>query len=188
MKAPEGFSNPDQLVCKLNKSLYGLKQASRQCFARLNEELLHKGYYQSKNDYSLFIKKIASNLTVVAVYVDDIILTGSDLDEILLLKQHLHDVFSIKDLGILNYFLGMEVSHSSAGIIMTQFKFRKELLATCGLDVSKRAKTPLSASTKLSASEGDLYPDPELYKCLVGKLNFLTHTRPIHASTSNSTL
>ena len=99
MKVPEGLPNPEQQVCLLKKSLYGLKQASRQWFAKLVSELILQGFAQSKNDYSLFIKKQDHHITLAAVYVDDIILTGTDLDSITNLKHHLHTTFSIKDLG-----------------------------------------------------------------------------------------
>ncbi|XP_021742804.1 uncharacterized protein LOC110708891 [Chenopodium quinoa] len=178
MQVPEGIPNPNGLVRKLKKSLYGLKQASRQWYARLNFELLSLGFTQSLNDYSLFLKKSDSHIIIVAVYVDDIILTGNDTAGILDLKAHLHQVFSIKDLGKLNFFLGIEVCHISQGIILTQRKFTKELLQECDFDVSKTAKTPLPASVKLFADYGDFFPDLVQYRCLVGKLNFLTHTRP----------
>lgn len=116
-------------------------------------------------------------LTIAAIYVDDIILTGSDFCTIDTLKTHLHKVFSIKDLGKLNYFLGIELTHINEGIILTQKKFTKELLQACSLDVSKAAKTPLPIKLKLLADEGE-FTDPAQYRCLVGKLNFLTHTRP----------
>lgn len=111
MQMLEGVSNPQNQVCRLKKSLYGLKQASRQWFAKLVHELLTQGYIQSKNDYSLFIKEFDGHMTIVGVYVDDIIVTGSNVTEIDALKSHLHKVFSIKDLGLLHYFLGIEVSY-----------------------------------------------------------------------------
>lgn len=98
IKAPEGYPNPDKKVCKLIKSLYGLKQASRQWFAKLVGELLKLGFSQSKNDYSLFIKAHKDSIVIAAVYVDDMILTGSDIDGIQALKHHLDVVFSIKAL------------------------------------------------------------------------------------------
>ena len=104
IKVPLNFPNPQNKVCKLNKSLYGLKQASRQWFARLVEELTAQGFLQSKNDNNLFIKGAGSNITVAVVYVDDIVLTGTDIHVINSLKQHLHQIFNIKDLGILHYF------------------------------------------------------------------------------------
>ena len=78
MLMPKGISNPNNKVCRLKKFLYGLKQASRQWFSKLKETLLSFGYNQSKNDYSLFLNKTATNITIIAVYVDDILLTGSD--------------------------------------------------------------------------------------------------------------
>ena len=84
-------------------SLYGLKQASRQWFARLTSELQQKKFTQSKNDYSLFIYKENEDLCVAAVYVDDIILTGTYTA----ILNDLYTVFSIKDLGDLSYSLGI---------------------------------------------------------------------------------
>lgn len=119
----------------LKKSLYGLKQASREWFFKLLQELQFQGYIQSKNDYSLFIKKSAGLTTIVAVYVDDIIITGDNHDEINTLNSHLDRVFSIKDLGVLYYFLGIEVGYVQEGILLTQQKFTKELLKDCSLDI-----------------------------------------------------
>ena len=178
MRVPQGLDNPNNYVCKLNKSLYGLKQASRQWYAKLNSELQNMGYKQSKNDYSLFIKKTTDDITIAVVYVDDIIVTGSNESEIIWFKDHLHSVFSIKDLGVLSYFLGMEISRLENGIVMTQKKFTKELLLDCNMDVTKAAKTPLPSNIKLMIDEGELYTDPEHYRKIVGKLNFLSHTRP----------
>src|SRR5688572_23357200 len=76
MKVPEGFPNHHNQVCRLKKALYGLKQASRQWFAKLVHELHSQGYSQSKNDYSLFLKKSEAHIIIAAVYVDDIIITG----------------------------------------------------------------------------------------------------------------
>lgn len=177
MQMQEGVPNPERKVCRLIKSLYGLKHASRQWFARLHSELEQQGFVQSKNDYSLFIHNGDSSMCFAAVYVDDIILIGPNLTLILHLKNHLHQVFSIKDLGPLSLFLGIEVSRISDGIILSQSKFTKELLADSSLDVTKTTKTPLPLSLKLLAEEGDFYHDPSHYRCLVGKLNFLTHTR-----------
>lgn len=75
MKVPKGIPNPDNKVCRLVKSLYGLKQASRQWFHKLSFALQLQGFTQYKNDYSLFIKRKDGNLTIAAVYVDDILLT-----------------------------------------------------------------------------------------------------------------
>lgn len=88
MVLPDGLSHPPNMVCKLRKSLYGLKQASRQWFAKLTCELLSQGFTQSKLDYSLFTHKTADSITIFAVYVDDIIVTGNNPDVICRIKSH----------------------------------------------------------------------------------------------------
>ncbi|KAL8107165.1 hypothetical protein AgCh_023827 [Apium graveolens] len=133
---------------------------------------------KSKNDYSLFIRHTGSLICLAAVYVDDIILTGTDSQGITHLKQHLNSEFGIKDLGVLNYFLGIEVSYLPSGIFLSQKKFTNELLAEYPFSVNTKASILLPSTLKLSAWDGDLLPNPELYRSLVGKLNFLTHTRP----------
>lgn len=79
-------------------------------------------------DYSLFYKKEGSLMTFVAVYVDDVIITGTNLDEIQSLKDFLHHTFRIKDLGKLHYFLGLEVLYESDGVLITQRKFTADLI------------------------------------------------------------
>lgn len=110
MLAPEGYNKigPNQ-VCKLKRSLYGLKQASIQWNQDLTKFLLSMGYEQSKHDYSLFVKDVNGQLTATLVYVDDILVTGNYSAEIQNLKQALDKKFTIKDLGLAKYFLGIEL-------------------------------------------------------------------------------
>lgn len=119
MQMPQGYTKSKGMVCRLKRSLYGLKQASRQWFAKLVQELIHQGYKQSKNDYSLFTKRNQAAITILAVYVDDIILTGNDDHEIQQIKTHLNHTFSIKDLGKLHFFLGIEVHYLEDGIALS---------------------------------------------------------------------
>lgn len=108
-------------------------------------------------------------MCIASVYVDDIIFIGTNLPLILALKDHLHNVFSIKDLGPLSYFLGLEVTRLPTGIILRQRKFTKELFAGYELDTSKpAAKTPRPLNLKLLA-DGAYYIDPSHFRCLVGK-------------------
>lgn len=86
MKIFEGVPNPSNLVCRLNKSLYGLSQASRQWFSILHHALLLQGYRKSKNDYFLFIKSSGIDLTVIVFHVDKVFLTGSNTVVITSLK------------------------------------------------------------------------------------------------------
>lgn len=178
MRMPEGIPNPHNQVCLLKKSLYGLKQASRQWHAKLVSALKELGFIQLKNDYSLFTKNEDDKITILAVYVDDILITGSSEQEIITVKQYLYSSFTIKDLGALHYFLGIEVSYSDQGMTLTQQKYSKDLLQESGVTSFHKVATPLPKHLKLFTNEGDLFHDPTLYRKLIGKLNFLTHTRP----------
>jgi len=107
---PEGYTKaaPGQ-VCKLVRSLYGLKQASRQWNMELTKFLVSQGFKQSKSDYSLFSKECHGKYTYILVYVDDLLVFGDDEDGIIMIKQALHTAFTIKDLGLARFFLGIEI-------------------------------------------------------------------------------
>ena len=106
-----------------------------------------------------------------------IIITGASVTQILILKDHLHKVFSIKDLGVINFFLGLEVKHLKEGIILHQRKFTNELLRDSEITVFKHVAIPLSLGIKLIFDSTNPFYDPTQYRILVGKLNFLTNTR-----------
>lgn len=114
MRQPLGYRDPThpQYVCKLNKALYGLKQAPRAWFSVFSSHLVTLGFQASKVDTSLFILHKGSAITLVLVYVDDIILTGSDSDFVTQLITQLSSRFVMKDLGQLHYFLGIEVNYT----------------------------------------------------------------------------
>ncbi|CAN0842427.1 Retrovirus-related Pol polyprotein from transposon TNT 1-94, partial [Linum grandiflorum] len=178
MQAPPGLVVPPGMCCKLKKSLYGLKQASRQWFAKLRSSLLSHGFRQSSSDYSLFIKDTNQGIVVLLVYVDDIILAGDNMNDIEVVKEYLKSVFKIKDLGPLKYFLGLEVARSKQGIAVNQRKYCVELLAEAGFLEAKESKTPMDMNLKLKAKQGKPLENPGSYRQLVGKLHYLTITRP----------
>ena len=178
MQVPEGMHCLTNMICKLKKSLYGLRQASRQWFSKLTIELFHQGYTQSKNDYSVFTKQTPTSITILAIYVDDIIITGNNSSLIQSTKTHLHKIFGIKDLGKLNYFLGFEVIYVPDGLVLSQCKFATDLLHEFGLDSFKKVVTPLPINLKLQSNDSPLYSYLTLYRSIIGKLNFLTSTRP----------
>lgn len=111
MVLPPGFqSDKPQQVCKLLRSLYGLKQASRQWNSKLSAALLSIGFIQAQSDPSLFTKVTSEYFIAILVYVDDIVVASSAMGPIDDLKLFLDKAFKIKDLGTLNYFLGIEVA------------------------------------------------------------------------------
>ena len=158
MQIPQGFSHlhaGDQPVCKLLKSLYGLKQASRQWNVKLTQALLVAGFQQSHLDYSLLIKKSNEGIVIVLVYVDDLLVTGSNITLINETKQVLKDNFKIKDLGSLRYFLGIEFARNREGIIMHQRKYALEIISDLGLGGSKPIATPVEMNGKLTTAVFD---------------------------------
>ncbi|KAK1410112.1 hypothetical protein QVD17_36645 [Tagetes erecta] len=179
MQPPPGMtlSSPSKAL-KLLKSLYGLKQASRQWYGKLSTVLKSRGYVRSANDHSLFTKSMGSFIVHLVIYVDDILITGNNLDEITSLKSFLHDTFQIKDLGLINYFLGIEVLHTPSGLILTQRKFAKDLLTEFDISNQSSLSCPLPPNLQLKSNDGEHLNDPMQYRRLVGKLNYLTHTRP----------
>ncbi|XP_058723404.1 uncharacterized mitochondrial protein AtMg00810-like [Vicia villosa] len=179
MKLPQGvLSSKVGQVCRLNKSLYGLKQASRQWFEKLTTFLQAQGFLHAHADHTLFTKTDSSSFTAILVYVDDIILTGTSLSMINFLKKSLDDTFHIKDLGQLKFFLGLEVARSSKGISLCQRKYCLELLHDAGLAGCKPVSTPLDASSRLHQDGGSIFSDVTAYRRLVGRLLYLTNTRP----------
>lgn len=124
MKFPAGLEYPNpKSVCLLKKSIYGLKQASRQWYARLAVALTYKGYTSSLNDYSLFYVSLGELISIAAVYVDDILISGNDVDEIQQIQAFLHKEFKVKNLGEINYFFGKKILREKHGFIISQRKF-----------------------------------------------------------------
>ncbi|CAM8906724.1 unnamed protein product [Rhodiola kirilowii] len=181
MKLPPSFYKKEKIegkVCKLVKSIYGLKQASRQWFAKFSASLVEFGFTPSLNDYSLFTLTQGSDFMILLVYVDDVLITGTLEKLIEAVKLFIHKKFRIKDLGYLKYFLGLEVARSTDGIFLNQQKYALELLNEHNLTDCKPAKTPMQTKHSLSLSTAPLLSDSLTYRRLVGKLIYLTITRP----------
>ncbi|GKV27163.1 hypothetical protein SLEP1_g36366 [Rubroshorea leprosula] len=179
MQLPPGYGNKgEQRVCRLRKSLYGLKQASRNWFAKFASALKLFGFQQSMSDYSLFTYRRENNFLAVLVYVDDLIIAGNNSSLCQKLKEFLHIMFHIKDLGKLKYFLGIEVARHPFGIFLCQRKYTLDILTEAGMLGTKSCPFPMEQKLKLTPSTGSSLSDPMQYRRLVGKLIYLTITRP----------
>ena len=179
MSPPTGLlrKGEDNLVCRLHKSLYGLKQASRQWFSKFSEAIQASGYVQSRVDYSLFTRIQGKSFTALLIYVDDIFITGNDPVSIAAIKKFLRSQFHLKDLGDLKYFLSIEVSSSKNAIFISQLKYALEIIKDAGLLGAAPIDTHMERGLKLS-DKGDLLKDLGRYRRLVGRLIYLTVSRP----------
>lgn len=156
MDIPLGYmpNYETKVVCKLQRSLYGLKQSPRAWFGRLNLAMKKYGFQQSNADHTLFLKHRQGKVTTLIVYVDDMIITGDDSEEIAKLQKQLATEFEMKNLGGLKYFLGIEVARSKKGIFLSQRKYILDLLSEVGLLDCKPVDTPIVQNHQLGE-----YPD-----------------------------
>ncbi|GKU92332.1 hypothetical protein SLEP1_g6075 [Rubroshorea leprosula] len=145
MKPPLGLEHPRNKVCRLNP-----------------------------HDIALFIRKTNHGIVLLLLYVDDMIITGDDISSIHDLKQFLSHKFEMKDLSVLSYFLGLEVTSSNDGYFFSQTKYASNLISKVRLTNSKTASTPLELNVRLTSMDGSPLADPTCYKQLVGSLIYLT--------------
>nr|CAN79780.1 hypothetical protein VITISV_041885 [Vitis vinifera] len=162
----------------LRKALYGLKQAPRAWYGKIAEFLTQSEYLVTPADSSLFVKANGGKLAIVLVYVDDLIITGDDVEEICRTKENLSVRFEMKELGQLKHFLGLEVDRTHEGIFLCQQKYAKDLLKKFGMLECKSISTPMEPNAKMCEHEGKDLKDATMYRQLVGSLLYLTLTRP----------
>ncbi|KAI3516445.1 hypothetical protein L1887_15360 [Cichorium endivia] len=179
MKIPQGFETKDDTrVCKLKKSLYGLKQASRNWYQKFTNFLQRLGFRQSGADHSLFLFKEKDTFVAALIYVDDVIILGNDLQKIQATKVSLDAEFSIKDLGPLKFFLGIEVARTRDGMVLSQRKYTLDILEDAGMLGCRPATFPMEQNLKLDKREEEEVVDATQYRRLVGRLLYLQATRP----------
>ncbi|GJR80422.1 ribonuclease H-like domain-containing protein [Tanacetum coccineum] len=144
----QDFAHPDY-VCLLQRSLYGLQQAYRAWFQRFTAYITRVGFHHSRCDISLFIYKHGTHIAYLLLYVDDIVLTASS--EILLqqIVASLHQELSMTDLGSLNYFIGIFVTHDSSGMFLSQHKYAAEILERAHMANCNPSRAPVDIESKL---------------------------------------
>ncbi|XP_065623415.1 uncharacterized mitochondrial protein AtMg00810-like [Quercus suber] len=131
----------------------------------------------SHYDFALFLRRTDKDTILLLLYVDDMIITGDDLNGVQVLKNFLSQQFEMKDIGHLNYFLGLEITHSINGIYITQAKYASKLFSRARLTNSKTVDTLVKLNAHLTPSGGKLLSIPSFYGRLVGSLVYLTITR-----------
>ena len=146
---PAGFVNREKshYVCKLRKALYGLKQAPRAWYLKLKSFLLASGFENSLSDTSLCILNRLGVVIYVLIYVDDIVVTGNNTKAINSFIEQLGNIFSLKNIGDLNYFLGIEANRTAKGLLLTQQKYITDLLARFNMADANSVSTPMASSS-----------------------------------------
>ncbi|XP_047259806.1 uncharacterized mitochondrial protein AtMg00810-like, partial [Capsicum annuum] len=142
----------------------------------VSSTLMHQ--VQSLIPPTVIDQKSNSSILIVAGYIDEIVLTGNDNAELHALKLFLHEKFRIKDLRDLHFFLSMEVLKEPHGIIFSQRKFTVDILKEFNVTHMSHISSPLDPTVKLSLNDGDTIRNSTVYRYLLGKLNYITHTRP----------
>jgi len=188
MHQPEGYtySTKPSHICKLNKAIYGLKQAPRAWYDKLKDTLLRWGFQNTKSDSSLFVLRENGHIILLLIYVDDIIITRSNNKSLETFITQLNIVFSLKDLGLLHYFLGIEVHRDDGGMYLKQTKYIRDLLKKFNMEKASSCPTPMVTGKQFTA-KGELIANPTLYRQAIGALQYLTNTRPdINFMSTNS--
>jgi len=145
-------------VCRLNRAIYGLKQAGRQWYKQIDKTLRSIGLTPTKSDPCVFIDHSDNKLTIALIYVDDILIASNNSVRVNTIKTELAKKFKTKDLGDAKYCLGIEILQDNDGIKLSQTGYIKEILNRFGMSECKPNYTPLAVSSKLSKAEKDMSP------------------------------
>ncbi|GJX43981.1 retrotransposon protein, putative, ty1-copia subclass [Tanacetum coccineum] len=198
MEQPEGFVNPKypNRVCKLKRSIYGLKQASRQWNKRFDDEIKKFGFTQNRDEPCVYLKASGSNVTFLILYVDDILIMGNNIPMLQDVKSYLGRCFAMKDLGEAAYILGIKIYRDRSWrlIGLCQSAYIKKILKRYHMENSKRGSIPMQEKLRLSKSQGASTP-AELkrmqnvpYASAVGSIMYAVRcTRPDVAFAQNIT-
>ncbi|KAG8064903.1 hypothetical protein GUJ93_ZPchr0004g39485 [Zizania palustris] len=179
VQQPPGFiaAGHEGKVLKLKKALYGLRQAPRAWNSKLDSSLRSLGFTRCASEHEMYTKGTAATRVVVGVYVDDLIITGvspADVDDF---KSEMRRLFRMSDLGLLSYYLGIEVKQGQHSITLGQAAYAKKLLEKAGMKDCKPCHTPMEVRLKLSTESNTPEVDATSYRSLVGSLRYLVHTR-----------
>jgi len=180
MEQPEGFIAPGQekKVCKLVKSLYGLKQAPKQWHEKFDHTMITSGFKINECDKCVYVKETENGYVILCLYVDDMLIVGSNDDMIKSTKNMLKSKFDMKDMGLADVILGIKISRASNGLILSQTHYVDKILGKFNKEDNTMSKTPLDTSIHLSKNRGEGISQVE-YARIIGSLMYLTNcTRP----------
>jgi hypothetical protein len=165
-------------VLRLRKALYGLRQAPRAWNSKLDDTLKKMDFVQSEHEHVMYRRNHGDDILLVGVYVDDLVIIGSSLAAVKEFKEEMKRAFLMSDLGLLSFYLGIEVRQDTGGITLRQTHYVKKILEMAGMADCKAAATPMEERLKLSRDITTEEVDATLYHRIVGSLWYLIHTRP----------
>ena len=180
MEQPEGFvvHGQETKVCKLEKSLYGLKQAPKQWHEKFDNLMVSNGFKLNESDKCIYYKSNNNICTIICLYVDDMLIFGSNMSAVNDVKSLLCNNFDMKDLGEASVILGIKITRTEKGISIDQSHYVEKILKKYGYIDCKSANTPCDASVKLFKNTGDSIRQTE-YASIIGSLRYVTDcTRP----------
>lgn len=177
---PEGFEKQgkEHLVYKLFKALYGLRQAPRAWYSKLNSYLEEIGFKRCPYEHGVYTKRDGNKILIVGIYVDDILETGTDLSVIQSFKNQMNAKFGMSDMGLLSYYLGIDVRQNNGCIELRQTGYAKKVLERAGLADCNPTKFPMDPKEIITKDESGKGVNSTEFKSLVGGLRYLVHTRP----------
>ncbi|KAJ4716700.1 Retrovirus-related Pol polyprotein from transposon TNT 1-94 [Melia azedarach] len=180
IQQPTGFEvkGQEDKVLKLRKALYGLKQAPRAWNSRIDKYFQKNGFTKCPYEHALYIKIKDEDILIVCLYVDDLIFTGSNPSLFDDFKNTMTKEFEMTDIGLMAYYLSIEVKQEEDGIFISQQRYTKEILKKFKMKNCKPISTPIECGVKLSKHEEGEKVDSTFFKSLVGCLRYLTCTRP----------
>lgn len=180
VRQPEGFVKEGQenLVYRLFKVLYGLRQAPRAWYSKLNSCLESLGFVRCPYEHVVYTKLVGKESLIVGVYVDDLLVTGTNLNLIKEFKEQMHSKFDMSDLGKLSYYLGIEVKQGEDCIQLKQSGYARKVLEKANMLGCNPTKFPMDPKLQITKDEKGTPVDPTKFKSLVGGLRYLVHTRP----------
>ncbi|CAJ2658083.1 unnamed protein product [Trifolium pratense] len=181
MEQPEGFviHGQETKVCKLDKSLYGLKQTPKQWHEKFDNLMILNGFRLNESDKCIYYKCDGNICTIICLYVDDMLIFGSNLSAINNVKSLLSNNFDMKDLGEASVILGIKITRSEKGISLDQSHYVEKILKKYGYFNCKPACTPYDPSVKLFKNTGDSVRQTE-YASIIGSLRFTSRPSNEH--------
>ena len=177
---PPGYAidGEEHKVLRLDKALYGLRQAPRAWNAKLDRCLLGLGFTRSPSEHAVYGRGRGTARLLVGVYVDDLIITGNNDDEISKFKMEMQRLFCMIDLGLLSFYLGIEVKQTTNDISLSQAAYAGKIIEKAGLVGCNPSHTPMEPRFKLSRVSSAPATNATAYRSVVGALRYLVHTCP----------